>query len=213
MTDQRQSRSRLILSIAAGLAVAAIATIVAWRSIAPMMNIRHQQWFTQCTLEDISQAIPEYHTLTNSLPQRLEDLRALEGKYWLRFDDEQRLVDGWQRPFEYSTDGTNYVVTSFGRDGEPGGVGLDRDLTAADLHPHDAIPTFAQFIGDCPTQGIVGTCIFAGALTAVLCWFLAKPPQLTREKLLLLAVKIIATVIGAIIVASFLAVFHIPTGH
>ena len=213
MNDQKQTRLRLILSIAAGLAVATIATIVAWWSIAPSRGIRPQQSYTQYVLEDIRYAIREYRTQTNAIPQQLEDSPMLGEKYWSRFDDERRLLDGWQRPFDYSTDGKNYAVTSFGRDGKPGGFGLNHDLTSANPYPHDAIPTFAQFIGDCPTQGIVGTCIFAGSITSVLCWFLAKPAQLTRPNLFRLAGRIVATVIGAIIVAMCLAGAHIPSGH
>jgi len=213
MTDQKKTGMRFILAAAAGFAVAFIATLVAWQSIAPMHNVRYDQWFTQRSIEDINRAIPAYQQLTNSLPQKLDDLHVLQQTYWLRFDKNQRLVDGWDRPFAYSTDGTNYTVTSFGRDGKPGGIGLDCDITSADPYSRDAVPSFSQFLADCPTHGIVNTCIVTGMLTFALCWFLAKPPQLSREKLLLLAVKILVTIVGSIIVATILSVFHIPTGH
>jgi general secretion pathway protein G len=44
----------------------------------------------------------------------------------------QVLQDPWGHPVQYtvSPDGQSFTVTSLGRDGAPGGSGLDRDLTA-----------------------------------------------------------------------------------
>lgn len=204
---------RFVIASAAGLAVGLIATVVAWQTIGPMLNVRYSQWFTQRTLDELAQAIPAYQERMGALPGTLDDLRALDKEYYLPFDDEQGLLDGWNRPLEYTTDGTNYTVTSFGRDGQSGGVGLNCDLTHSKPRPAASLPTFTQFVFDCPTEGIVGTCVVSGLLACVLSWILAKPTQLTRRRLLAVGFKIVATVVGAIIVGFFLAMFHIPTGH
>ncbi len=146
----------------------------------------------------------------------LDELLPLDEPIYLPFHlfHEEEVLDGWRRPFEYSTDGTNYTVTSFGRDGKPGGVGLDCDLTNINPHPASSVPTLHQFTFGCrPTEGLVGTWIGSGLLTFVLSWFLARPTLLTRKKVLALCIKVMVTVVGAIIVACFLAGFHVSTGH
>jgi general secretion pathway protein G len=44
--------------------------------------------------------------------------------------------DPWDRPYYYvspAPDGKDYVITSYGHDGEPGGTGKDADITSADI--------------------------------------------------------------------------------
>ena len=213
MDTRHPNLLRLAISMTSGMAVALIALLVAWHTIAPLPNVRHAQWFTQEILSELSRAIPEYQQHTHALPQTLNDLRILKQTYFLPFRKERELLDGWKRPFTYTVTETNYTVTSLGRDGNPGGVGLDCDLTLIDPKPMAAIPTLAQFLFDCPTLGIVLTCIFSGFLTFILCWFLAKPRQWTRQSVVALSAKLLATLIGAILMALLLAVLHIPSGH
>lgn len=37
-------------------------------------------------------------------------------------------ADGWDHPFEYQSDGNSFTLKSLGKDGKPGGEGLDADL-------------------------------------------------------------------------------------
>jgi general secretion pathway protein G len=44
--------------------------------------------------------------------------------------------DPWNRPYQYvspGADGRDYEITSFGRDGQPGGEGYDADISTATL--------------------------------------------------------------------------------
>jgi general secretion pathway protein G len=44
--------------------------------------------------------------------------------------------DPWNRPYQYAspgTDGRDYDITSFGRDGQPGGEGYDADISTSTL--------------------------------------------------------------------------------
>jgi general secretion pathway protein G len=44
--------------------------------------------------------------------------------------------DPWNRPYKYAspgTDGRDYDITSFGRDGQPGGEGYDADISTSTL--------------------------------------------------------------------------------
>ena len=73
--------------------------------------------------------------------QAAEAFKALEGR-WPK--DVQELVKGeqlspadaqdpWERDFKLVPDGPQLTVESLGKDGQPGGEGLDADLTSADL--------------------------------------------------------------------------------
>jgi general secretion pathway protein G len=37
-------------------------------------------------------------------------------------------LDAWQKPYEYHSDGASFTIRSFGRDGKPGGEGVDADI-------------------------------------------------------------------------------------
>jgi hypothetical protein len=211
MTKYKPLLLRFVIAGTAGITVALIAAVAVWLNIDSQMNVSSNKWSTQRTLWSLGEALHDYQNKNKSLPETLGDLRRLD-TYHVWFDREQDLLDGWQRPFEYTTDGTNYTVTSYGRDGERGGVGLDCDLTDITAYSAPSAPTFAQLLFDC-YPGIVGTCALSGLLTFVLSWLIARPTELTREKFIFLGARVAMTVIGAIIVGFFLALFHIPTGH
>jgi len=57
------------------------------------------------------------------MPVSLEELPNREGY-------DERITDGWNRPLKYVIDSNGIVtITSFGRDGKPGGVGEDADIS------------------------------------------------------------------------------------
>jgi hypothetical protein len=73
---------------------------------------------------------------TKALPKSLEEVRgALSLQAGFQWDEKGRPLDGWGRPFLYSTDGAKFVITSLGRDGKPGGLGLDCDLSTTNTWP------------------------------------------------------------------------------
>ena len=37
-------------------------------------------------------------------------------------------LDAWQKPYEYQSDGMAFTIRSLGRDGKPGGEGVDADI-------------------------------------------------------------------------------------
>jgi hypothetical protein len=160
-----------------------------------------------------------YQQKHNALPRSLGQLRTTGQSLPFTEDvvivDEGKgvILDGWHRPFLCSSDGTNFLVTSYGRDGKPGGAGLDCDLTNKNRYPRESLPTFLQFVFDMEMGGIVGTCVVCGVLTFLLSLFTIKSTDLTRQGIVVLGAKIGATVIGAVIVAVIISALHIPSGH
>jgi hypothetical protein len=65
--------------------------------------------------------ILRYATTHDSLPTSLDQLPEFEGKI-------NSVTDGWGRPIEWRVEGEQVVLTSFGRDGRPGGSGKDADM-------------------------------------------------------------------------------------
>ncbi len=200
------ARDLLRFAVAAGVAgaVALIAILVAWAELGQEWHLNALQRRTQDGLERIGRAVETYREKTGSLPAALDDLPDMQ---------QVHPVDSWRRPFLYSVQGTSYTLTSLGRDGKPGGVGIDCDLTHHDPNPPEAFPTLYQFIREFQSQGIVVTCLVAGFLAGVVTWLLAKPSRWTRENAVALVVGLVATVIGSVIVGALLAHLHIPTGH
>ena len=206
-------RTRILLSALTGLAVAGIAMFVAWDSFAHEPRIRVKPWITQRLMEKVQLAIQQYEGMNHRLPPRLQDLRSVEARIYLDLDDPRGLLDAWDRPFAYATNASTYVLTSLGRDGRPGGAGLDTDLSSDAPDSLKVGPTFMQFIFACPTQNMIGICLFAGFLSGCLCWSYAKQPISKGNNWDVLLVKILVTGLGAIIVAAILAPLHIPNGH
>ncbi len=170
------------------------------------------QWRTQHVLRDLDQAVLEFQKKSNAIPRSLEELAGMENCEFLKRDNG-RVVDGWGHPFIYFNDGTNYLITSYGRDGKPGGEGLDCDLTNKKPNPTESFPTLSQFIFDMPTSGIIQTCVFCGGLAFSLSFITVRKPKFTGVELITLGMQLGATVIGALIIATTMAALHIPSGH
>ena len=192
---------RLLISVGVGLAVSSLSLYVAWQNLRDETHIDWKQSITRLNLGKIDRAIRQLQS-SNAPPRNLAELRAALG------DD---FSDGWQRPFIYLQDGTNFTVVSYGRDGAPGGNGLDSDLTSRSPWPKGCSPTLLQFYLDLPTSGIKGTCIACGVVAFATTILTVRAPNLTREGLVALALKLGVTVVGAVIVAAVISALHIPS--
>ena len=76
--------------------------------------------------------VSQYEGDTGALPQRLEDLVTSSGnvKGWLGpYSKESELKDPWNVPYEYRISGRRFTITSHGADKQPGGTGVDADIT------------------------------------------------------------------------------------
>lgn len=205
MDIRQRFKRRLLIAAAAGLTVTLIATLAAW----PFSYLRHGQRVTERRMYDLQTSVELYQELAETIPRDLDDLRT----HNLIRDGQQDVLDAWGHPLQYTVDGDTYTITSFGRDGAPGGVGLDADLTHDTPYPPLATPTFTQKLLHPVTQSVIATCAITGMLTSILCWLLARPDWLTRPKILSLAIPIGAVVFGATIVGLILALIHVPPFH
>lgn len=153
------------------------------------------------TIRHVQYAIEKHHENTGHWPGSLAEVEALKD----RLNDKGQFLDPWKHPYQYRVNGDKYELYSLGKDGQPGGEGLDADLYAGN---QPAPPTFSQFMFDLPTGGVLAACIISGVCAGLIC--LLQRRDLNRGSFFLL---LVATVIGAILLAVVISALHIPSGH
>jgi general secretion pathway protein G len=94
---------------------------------------------TKTNLASLSSALKMYRLDNGQYPTTEQGLKALaekpatppipaawpEGGYV-----SENPVDAWGNPYAYTSTGNGFTLKSFGKDGQPGGEGLDADLDA-----------------------------------------------------------------------------------
>ena len=214
MRKLEQFGTRILVSVILGYLVAVIASIVAWLNVGMMSNFYPNQRATWQALSDIDRMIEVYRRDRKSLPQSLKEIRSINEVHH-EFDSDERSnpLDAWGRPFVYSVDGNHYTVSSLGRDGRLGGVGLDCDLSNNDSWPEDARPTFRQFISQKPARG-VPTCLACGIVVFFIGMTTVDPSAIQdKASIIALVVKLVVTILGAVLASVFISAFHIPNHH
>jgi general secretion pathway protein G len=207
---------RVAISTNVGVLVAAIAIVVAWRDIGDTNRVRSEQWATRQAISDIKKSLQMYRGAGKPPPKSLEEFRGPGGEFPAQFQRDERgrpLVDGWGRPFLYSVEGSEYVVTSLGRDGKPGGVGLDCDLSSLKEWPKEAVPTLGQVLGYPSTRGIICPCLACGVLAFLLSLATVNPRTIEDQGVFPLVVQIGVTILGVLFVAYFLSLVQIANYH
>jgi hypothetical protein len=200
---------RVLIAGAMAVAVFMIPFLCTWLGEASM-QFESELKMTYLHLPGVENAIRAYRREYGVFPASLKDL--LTTKHYrgpARSDPNGDILDGWGRPFAYSHSDDHFEVISLGRDGKPGGVGLDHDLSSDRNSIKQSFPTLRQFLFELPTQRFLGVCALAGLLAGVLTFQTVRSPKFS----VLVLFKIALTFVGAAVVAMFISFLHIPTGH
>jgi hypothetical protein len=216
---------RILIALCIGLIIFFISCIVAWNNTGwDFYNTRLYYHWTTVDLRDIDVAIKEHIKETGSPPQSLKEIRVASTKTYpprrhaIRNEDGV-LVDGWRQPYLYFTDGTDYTVMSYGRDGNQDGTGLDSDLSNKNYRPpgydseDNKHPTLKQYFFELPTEKILLTCIISGILASVLSFLTIDPSGLRNRRVLFLLVKILIITIATLVLSILISAIHVPSGH
>jgi Type II secretion system (T2SS), protein G/zinc-ribbon domain len=193
---------RFLASLGSAWCVTAIALFVAWQNYRGDDDMSVQRYVTRMELRHLQDAVDDYRHNFGSVPVSIQNLRGAKQE-----------LDGWGHPFLYVASGTNYLITSLGRDNRPGGKGLDCDLTNRDPFPSASALTLKQFFFDIPNGGIIASCFLAGAASFVLMLVLVRRPDFTRSGLLKFFIKLAFTVAGTVMTAVLIAGLHLPVKH
>lgn len=174
-----------------------------------------RHWFrTRADLLPVRVVLETYRKAKGEYPSSLQDLAILNDSQAKFFASDQ-FVDSWLRPYCYRKTASGYELASLGRDAKSGGVGLDADIFVDD-QPFSAktrLP-WSQFSFETPGSGV----LFVVALIASLMAgnIVRKAgAEFALSKSALVA-SVVFTTLAAVIVAVFLAAFHVAavqSGH
>jgi hypothetical protein len=142
------------------------------------------------------------------LPEKLEDLDVIkQGEF--RKNEAGQAIDYWRNPYQYEVQNDKYVIYSYGRDGKPGGEGLDADQYAGGRLP---FPTFSQFTALPDAISTFMLCLLAGLVTFPICLLQGMEKSGKKLSLLVILWRNAITAVFALIIAAWLAAAY-WSGH
>jgi uncharacterized membrane protein (DUF441 family) len=211
-------RTRFLIASMAALTVLSIAIAVAW--LGARGDYPEEQSSTWHRLGFLNHAIHKFHDDTGNWPSSLQELADK------RYESESDLVDRWGRPFLYTVDGNSLELLSLGRDGEPGGIGVDADLSGWSavpdsppgrvIFPPEASVTFRQFLFSKQKTIPFYICLLGVTLAVFVSMLCLRDMDLEAHKRREVAAAIVLGVmfVVASVTAGLISVLHlIPSGH
>lgn len=192
------------------LIIAATAYICAWRSYRGYIAGWTEQASTRQELERMNREIDVYRQMVGHLPAALTDLDL---RTW-PVDQAGVPVDRWGWPLQYQVNGDTYDLYSLGRDGRPGGSGLDADLHPGQYDPETEGLTFWQFSTLPEVRGIMAVCILTGGLAFPI--LINAPPEESPGRRVItpyLIARHLLTAVAAVVTAVIISFLHLPSGH
>ena len=165
-------------------------------------------WLSSVELNQFQKHIEQYRVETHRCPESLEQLMKTED--WLKRNEAGFILDHWGRRYHYETDGTNFELFSFGRDGQFGGVGLNADTYPDSAGHARQPPTLRQYYSICKTNDIYWLCVFAGLFAIFLIALTRAAYQNRKVSLDSMRFSIIAWIGFSFGVAVFLSAFAVP---
>jgi hypothetical protein len=191
-------------SIRRGLFAAAIAAVsiivltygCAWDMYRPFVAIAHIKIeIAYVTAFNTRTLLRDYVAQKGHYPDTLE--KALP-------PDENigRYVDPWGNRYHYSKTDSGYCLTSLGRDGKPGGVGLASDVDISQISDGKMPFTFFQFLFEGQRSSVVfGIALWACLPAALTCFLIAvSPTQIPATSFIRALVAVLLTIPVVLIV-------------
>lgn len=200
-------KARLILSVLFTIAITGCCLYLTW--ITASSYVRFPLRYTVSILERTDEAITAYRQKKGHLPRSLADLENVSNMWRV----EGGVGDAWEHPLVYSVQGNRYKLVSYGRDGKPGGIGLDEDISSTALKRVSAKLPFLQVIFHPSAQEMVGMSLLSGLLAFVVSFKIIKPDDLNRNYRLDLVFKMGVTFFATLVLAALITILHVPSGH
>jgi general secretion pathway protein G len=209
MDHRKQTKTRFAIAALTGIVIIGICLNVTWNDAG--VYIQFPQMFTRRTLKYTALAVEEYRQKKGTLPRSLSQLNGMSDAPIIQ--DNGVIWDSWRHPLIYKVHKDNFTLMSYGRDGKPGGIGLDCDLSSANPKPATAALPFLQVIFHPLARGMVWTSVISGVLTFLLIFSVVTPIDLSQQRWRELAFKLLFTLIATYFVAVFITMLHVPSGH
>ena len=160
--------SRFVGAVVLAAAAYGLAWVSAWLQARDAMFADLGRNVTERNLRFVDAALKDLVLNGKPLPKQLtiDELPLLSGTS--QVDDQGRAVDGWNHPLLYQVEGNTFTITSLGRDGRPGGVGVDCDRTNSQVNPPEARIPFGQFWRVLASPQVVLSCRLCALVVFVL---------------------------------------------
>ena len=110
--------------------IAILATIVGYNVLTSVDDSNVAA--AQAQIKNFKTALIAYKLKYKRFPDSLDAL--INNPKGIKFLDAPQVPsDPWGNQYQYQLDGNNFLITSYGADGSPGGTGYNADITSADL--------------------------------------------------------------------------------
>ncbi|QDT27312.1 Bacterial type II secretion system protein G [Gimesia panareensis] len=209
----------LLIALLCGAVFFVIYNLAAWYNLRGERGVSSNQSFTFYMMITVKGFVEDYRKEHGSLPQDLTDLPEADQIYCT---PDGKPADGWEHPLQYRHEGETYELFSYGRDGQPGGIGVDADHYWDPQNRKQPLATFRQYFLESESAGLESKHFFwSGFLGSC---FVALYVMLMLHSLAALDGKqvwkpkhyawfVLVVIVTSSAVGLVLLPLHIPTGH
>ena len=153
---------------------------------------------------EIRQALSEFAREHRQYPDSLEQVPELK---------DRQFRDFWGHPYQYNRTATGYSLLSLGRDGKPGGIGLDADIDSEQERIRFE-PTLPQFLFEAVgSRTLLNVAILASCFAGLACYIASGSREGRPVTAVALLSAMAVTTVGAILVSLFLVSFYLIGNH
>jgi hypothetical protein len=208
MTDKRELGRRFFVAAMVGTIVFVLSMLAAWRSA--FVFFSPLQEGTVLQFMHIDHAIESFGSIFEDSARTVNDVRLV---YPGLFENSQnQVLDAWGHPFHFEFKGTRLIATSYGRDGQPGGIGLDADISSDRRNNANLQPTLSQFLFDLPIRPAIVISLLSSALCFLLTLGTIKAPKFNVAGVLILALWI-PLLVGLSLYFGLVMIMTLKSGH
>lgn len=200
---RRGRRLCLLMSFGVGILVSLLTFETERVSHDEALSNANGFWVVRQNAQMLHDAAVKFEKTHGNKPASLTDLEAILG--------HKVPADLWDRPFVMTQTQEDVVIVSYGRDGRPGGRGLDADITNQAIRP-DPIP-LAQYFEVALLGPVLLTCFSAGFVAALATYYAGVPSRREPVRWGRAIGATLVTTVMAMAIASIVAVLHVPSGH
>jgi hypothetical protein len=158
-------RRGLLISLATSACVFALTYLIAWVAFRPIVSVGQAEPGYSCSrLRYVHRSLAQYNDKHGRYPTSLREA-------FPPTENMDYYVDPWHRPCQYAKTDHGYRLFSLGRDGKPGGQGLDGDFDFPIGSYPDVQITFSQFLFEGTASGdLFSIALLAGILASLACF-------------------------------------------
>jgi hypothetical protein len=198
----------LIVAVATALTVFILVYLAAWSELKQQVAVGDiaPHWVERmCSdFQEMRKALSDFALQHGHYPELLEEVPELK---------DREFRDGWDHPYQYRKTENGFSLMSLGRDGKPGGAGLDADIDSG-VQFIRFQPTLSQFLYESAgSRTLFKVAIAASCFAGITCYMASarrEKPYLTAAVSL---TSVAVTVVGSVLVSIALLSIYLFENH